>query len=432
MKKIFVSIMVLTLMVSLIGCSPKEKNSTNGDKTEKTVVSEIKVWIPGDEAEYPFFYNMFRAYEEKNANVKFKIEQQPWGDYWTKLPIELDAGTGPDMFMSHTAYANLLVPNSRELPFEVSELSNIKDAGLFVGETGKPVFVPLVFYGAVMYLNEDHWNDAGLTDADIPKTWDELEDVAQKLTVVDNGKIVRAGIDVSTWYTMADLMYQQGQGLADDEGKTTIDSEAGKNALEMMQKWEKELKISDYTLGNGSPEDSFIKGKSSIIYGHAWMHKWFNTANEELKFKAFPIPTVSEDSPVVTRADMELSFGIGKKVDDEKYDILVDFTKFVLDNDEIMLSISNGFSGVSSRTDLADKGEESSTIDAIKVQMPRMIPMVLPGEYETVIKQTMQDVLINDYNIEEALKNGVENLKNTDLSSVKKLENEYKDTDQLK
>ena len=37
--------------------------------------------------------------------------------------------------------------------------------------------------------------EAGLTDADIPKTWDEMIEVAKKLTIKDGDKIVQAGLN---------------------------------------------------------------------------------------------------------------------------------------------------------------------------------------------------------------------------------------------
>ena len=34
-----------------------------------------------------------------------------------------------------------------------------------------------------VYYNKDMWEAAGLTEADIPKTWDEMREVAKKLTI---------------------------------------------------------------------------------------------------------------------------------------------------------------------------------------------------------------------------------------------------------
>ncbi|MCQ4928215.1 extracellular solute-binding protein, partial [Veillonella parvula] len=34
-----------------------------------------------------------------------------------------------------------------------------------------------------VYYNKEMWKEAGLTDDDIPKTWDEMIEVAKKLTI---------------------------------------------------------------------------------------------------------------------------------------------------------------------------------------------------------------------------------------------------------
>jgi len=45
-----------------------------------------------------------------------------------------------------------------------------------------------------IFYDKDQWAEAGLTEEDIPKTWDQLIAVAQKLTKVDdNGKMTVAG-----------------------------------------------------------------------------------------------------------------------------------------------------------------------------------------------------------------------------------------------
>ncbi|RFT33077.1 hypothetical protein CG400_06070, partial [Bifidobacteriaceae bacterium NR017] len=43
------------------------------------------------------------------------------------------------------------------------------------------------------YYNKKLWKEAGLTEADIPTTWDELREVAKKLTKWNGSKMVQAG-----------------------------------------------------------------------------------------------------------------------------------------------------------------------------------------------------------------------------------------------
>jgi multiple sugar transport system substrate-binding protein len=45
---------------------------------------------------------------------------------------------------------------------------------------------PKDFSTLALIINTQMWSDAGLTDADLPKTWDDLAAVAQKLTTADH------------------------------------------------------------------------------------------------------------------------------------------------------------------------------------------------------------------------------------------------------
>ena len=52
------------------------------------------------------------------------------------------------------------------------------------------------------YYNKELWAEAGLTDDDIPKTWDEFIEVAQKLTKFDeNGNMIQADTTTTTILT---------------------------------------------------------------------------------------------------------------------------------------------------------------------------------------------------------------------------------------
>ena len=72
------------------------------------------------------------------------------------------------------------------------------------------------------YYNKDLWAEAGLTDDDIPKTWDEFIEVAQKLTKFDeNGNMVQAGYNYNNYFnsTVIGLNYQFGDNLSPRTGR---------------------------------------------------------------------------------------------------------------------------------------------------------------------------------------------------------------------
>ena len=61
---------------------------------------------------------------------------------------------------------------------------------------GKQYCVPKDFSTLALEINTDSWKKAGLTDADVPTTWDQLEAVAKKLTTKNQvGLGLGTGID---------------------------------------------------------------------------------------------------------------------------------------------------------------------------------------------------------------------------------------------
>ncbi|MFZ8324106.1 extracellular solute-binding protein, partial [Staphylococcus aureus] len=81
-----------------------------------------------------------------------------------------------------------------------------------------------------LVINTDLWSAAGLTDADIPKTWDQLASVAQKLTA--DGRV---GLAFGAEYQrVGAFIAQAGGGLLSD-GKATADSSANVEALQYVK-----------------------------------------------------------------------------------------------------------------------------------------------------------------------------------------------------
>lgn len=59
---------------------------------------------------------------------------------------------------------------------------------------GKVYYIDYGMMTGSVYYNKEMWKEAGLTDDDIPKTWDEMIEVAKKLTIKDGDNIVQAGL----------------------------------------------------------------------------------------------------------------------------------------------------------------------------------------------------------------------------------------------
>ncbi|MEM9424480.1 MAG: extracellular solute-binding protein, partial [Spirochaetota bacterium] len=203
----------LTIFLSLLlfNCAKESK--------PKDAASEFTVWIPGDRGEYGFYYDMFdnfKQYKEaKGESFNYTIEQQPWKDYWTKLPLEVNNGRGPDIFLSHMAYVDIVMPISRELEFSSDLLNQFYVTDLFTGPNGKPYFIPTLFVSKIMYANKDLYPDY----QNYPQTWEELGQAASRLSNTEKGII---GFDYS-YHIIWDLGYQNGFTLTDTNGNARFD-----------------------------------------------------------------------------------------------------------------------------------------------------------------------------------------------------------------
>lgn len=91
---------------------------------------------------------------------------------------------------------------------------------------------PKDFSTLQLIINQGLWEEAGLTEADVPTTWAELEAVAGQLTTGD-----RVGLAFSPEYARVGAFFPQAGGSMVDESGTeaTVDSDANREALSYVQ-----------------------------------------------------------------------------------------------------------------------------------------------------------------------------------------------------
>ena len=101
---------------------------------------------------------------------------------------------------------------------------------------GALVALPIMVHNCAMYYRTDLFEKAGLTAP--PASWDEYRDFARKTTDTAGGIwgtliASKQGIEAST--RLHSFYQQAGGDLLDAAGKPTINSDAGRAALELMQ-----------------------------------------------------------------------------------------------------------------------------------------------------------------------------------------------------
>ncbi|MFF1263737.1 MULTISPECIES: extracellular solute-binding protein [unclassified Streptomyces] len=137
-------------------------------------------------------------------------------------------------------------------------------------------------------VNTTLWKKAGLTDADYPKTWDELEAVAKKLT--KNGV---TGLAFNPDYNeLGAFIKQSGSWLTNtDQTKMTATDKANVQALTFVKKLLKEgvLKYpKDLDAGWGG--EAFGKGKAAMTIEGNWLAGAMTKDFPDTAYKVVPLP----------------------------------------------------------------------------------------------------------------------------------------------
>ena len=160
----------------------KKKNKINGGKPIKL---EYWEWS-SQRAEYQ--RNWIKAYTAMYPNVEIEMVLQPWKNYWPAITTNVPAGEGPALWHMHTSKltefceGNLMAP----MPDFVADQNHLNNrwVGFAEGAMDCPLtkgrhFLPMGAMLPLLLINTDKWNSAGLTQDDIPKTWDQFRNVAK-------------------------------------------------------------------------------------------------------------------------------------------------------------------------------------------------------------------------------------------------------------
>jgi ABC-type glycerol-3-phosphate transport system substrate-binding protein len=189
-----------------------------------------------------------RLPEFMQANAPTKVERTVIANHTElldKLLVGFVAGQGPDVFNVGSTGIALFGHPGFVQPLDgyqqvKKEVPDFFERPLTIGSY-KGKLYGLTYYSdmRIMLYRKDLMAQAGLpTDRkSLPKTWDQLRDLAKRTTKWEAGKIDRIGFDVpktdeATWFN---VIHQQGKDILNKElTKTQIDTGEGEKALQLM------------------------------------------------------------------------------------------------------------------------------------------------------------------------------------------------------
>lgn len=387
MKKLVSILLVITLITSagLIGCSSSEKPLSNDDPKNSSKESvkaetfgdnlvydpslpvndgkkiELDLWLVED---VKSIYEKWAAeYQKIHPNVTFNTSISGWGDYWNKLPISLQTGTGPDIFYAHNAKLDVLLPNTAPFPTDVLPTETLKKDFMNIPTrlyNDNLYYVDMGYASGGIYYNKTMWQEAGLTDNDIPKTWDELIQVATKLKKVDDRNTIDVnGFDftgITGWLLVA-MNLQRGEFMYQEDGlHTNFNNPSSIENANLL--YDMAYKHELFNPQGPSAEESFGNQRSAMIYGWAWVGNYLRNNFPDVDFGFFPNPTFDgKTPPAFDRNDTEISLGVSERADDAAKAVAFDFLKFCFASDDLFVDYSQTMSLSTSKYTVQDRPE---------------------------------------------------------------------------
>lgn len=145
---------------------------------------------------------------------------------------------------------------------------------------------PKDFSTLALLINTRMWEEAGLTDADVPTDWESLKSVAQRLT---NGDI--AGITASSEYQRLGAFMAQAGGELVTDGQATANSAENVEALTFIQGMLNDgtMKFSA-ALGAGWGGEAFGRELAAMAIEGNWVTGALEADYPDVEYKVVELP----------------------------------------------------------------------------------------------------------------------------------------------
>ncbi|WP_127497133.1 sugar ABC transporter substrate-binding protein [Actinoplanes solisilvae] len=220
-----------------------------------------------------------------------KATVTPAQDIVQQLGQALAGSTPPDVFYVDAArfadYASVgaLEPYAQSMPGVEAFLPNLKQSFTY---QDKLYCVPKDTSTLALQINTDLWQKAGLTDADIPTSWEQLRSAAQKIKAKG---ITPLAIGDTRDRVGAFLVQAGGYWVSPDGKQATADSPQNVEALTYVQGLLKDgLAKYPKAMDAGWAGEAFGKGKAAMAIEGNWIKGALEADFPNIKYTVKELP----------------------------------------------------------------------------------------------------------------------------------------------
>lgn len=346
MKKLIVLLVLTGLLLSACGGGAEPAQPAGGEPAAGEKVT-LRVWTHQNDSFNAGYETLADEYMSMHPDVEIVFETFDYDTYIQTLQTAIPAGTEADILQMFGSWVCSYAEggNLAAMPDSVISIADAKAQilGAPIGGyiCGDMMYgVPQEFnieYGAVLF-NTAIAEEVGASNyMDGWADWDEVVEDGQKMAVVQDGVMTRAGLNFTASdgaATMFHSLYLQYGGQYLKDGVYTVNTPVGLKTLEFMQSLV-EAGLVDPLLYNDDENwvgDSFFAETSAMGLVGPWAIPEYSGDYEEVAAVTIyaPLPSVGAEPTFAAASGWGLAVSENSKVQEVAWD----FVKFVtLDSD---------------------------------------------------------------------------------------------------
>ncbi|MGX7133441.1 ABC transporter substrate-binding protein [Enterococcus songbeiensis] len=423
MKKIVKSLLLVGLALSITACGTSKKESGE-EKNNK-----LTVWAWNTNV--PIIEKAGELYKDKNKDFELEIVEIANQDVYKKTTTGLQAGGKglPDIVLIEDDKVPEYVNNYPDSFVNLSEEgfssheSEFPEFKLNVGknDSGDIYAIPFDVGPVAVFYRTDLFKEAGI-DVEKIITWDDYISAGKVLNEKTGAKLVPIEEDTNDIFYRI-MMNQQGTYYFNNDNELAFTSKESIRSMEMIKKLVDSGVTESVSDWNGQTA-SFVNGDVATLPSGAWLSSTImaEAKDQSGKWGVFPLPVFTDNNVSVAASNAGGSSFLIPSSGENK-ELAYEFMEFFALSEEVQVTaMADGiFPSLMSSYETDKLPEETLTyfggqnIYEFFGNELSEVPLRKYNQYSAEAKEQIkiaQSLILDGKNIEEALKNANDELKN--------------------
>lgn len=395
MRKRLYLLFAISMIVFMAACANSDNGSQNGDGGSDGDTVTLELWNRYPELRGPFD-TLISNFEEEHPNIKINKQDLPLDSHQAQLQTAISSGDLPDIFTTATDLS-ILVENGSAKNLDEVFTEDVRDQ-FYEGtwfENGTtlndsvyvfPFKSPQSGLMMMMYYNIDVLDQLGISEDEVPTSWEEFKDIGERILDESGGSIAPLAWNNEAWSNnrlagmMATTITPEHFDFFDyKEGEPAYTSEGLLESAEFLKELFDDgiMAPNSVEVATTDAEAHFAVGANAFWISGAWTGNQLVNDHNFDNWGVTSIPTKNGEPyyfPAARDAD-----GLQVNNDTEHWEEVKVFLEYALDNLHEVLYVNTGI-GIPAKKGVEGEHAFDQQQDIANIEIEHVMPSPKPGQ----------------------------------------------------